>query len=59
MNMCYDTRIETASRQAATLSRVLERFEAISLAEMGEVQLLNRTETKFVLHEKQAFSLYA
>lgn len=49
------TQVETKVPQTAPLSRTLECFAPISLGEMqGAFQLLNRTETKFVLREEQA-----
>ena len=59
MNTLYNARAGTAGRAATPLARSLEPYDPISLSEMDNVRLMNRTDTKFVMSEAQALAALA
>jgi len=59
MDRFCNTQVETISRQATPLRRAIERFAPLNLDDMNAVQLLDRTDTKYVLREEQALAALA
>ncbi len=51
--------LDRTAANPATFSRLLDCFEPISLAQMDGVALLDRTDTKYVLHTSQLYAALA